>query len=199
MSDNNPLFFIKIIILETGPFIDRSVLVDDNLYIKAFDNKNATTPISRISINDTRQVETIIYGVDTFSPVLQTISSQIEYSINNHVKLAIRELESAIKLVDGDLDLNIDDLHCSSESSIISFNFLFGQLKNLTNSKSRRRYSILTQVFCLKIHGISPACYRLIQSSNCLNLPHERNLISIKNILGIEGDYFRILKETFQI
>ena len=42
MSDNNPLFFIKIIILETGPFIDRSVLVDDNLYIKAFDNKNAT-------------------------------------------------------------------------------------------------------------------------------------------------------------
>ena len=85
VSDNNPLFFIKIIILETGPFIDRSVLVDDNLYIKAFDNKNATIPISRISINDTRQVETIIYEVDTFSPVLQTNSSQIEYSINNHV------------------------------------------------------------------------------------------------------------------
>ena len=53
----------------------------------------------------------------------------------------------------------------------------------------------MTQVFCLKIHGISPACYRLIQSSNCLILPHERNLISIKNILGIEGDYFQILKE----
>ena len=147
-------------------------------------------------INDTRQVETIIYEVDTFSPVLQTNSSQIEYSINNRVKLAIRELESAIKLVDGDsLDLNIDDLHCSSESLNISFNFLVGQLRNLINSKSRRRYSILTQVFCLKIHGISPACYRLIQSSNCLILPHERNLISIKNILGIEGDYFQILKE----
>ena len=56
VSDNNPLFFIKIIILETGPFIDRSVLVDDNLYIKAFDNKNATIPISRISINDTRKL-----------------------------------------------------------------------------------------------------------------------------------------------
>ena len=27
---------------------------------------------------------------------------------------------------------------------------------------------IITQVFCLKIHGISPACYRLIQGSNCL-------------------------------
>ena len=52
----------------------------------------------------------------------------------------------------------------------------------------------MTQVFCLKIHGISPAC-RLIQSSNCLILPHEINLISIKNILGIEGDFFQILKE----
>ena len=81
VSDNNPLFFIKITILETGPFIDRSVLVDDNLYIKAFDNKNATIPISRISVNDTRQVETIIYEVDTFSPVLQTNSSQIEYDL----------------------------------------------------------------------------------------------------------------------
>ena len=30
VSDNNPLFFIKIIILETGSFIDRSLLVDDN-------------------------------------------------------------------------------------------------------------------------------------------------------------------------
>ena len=99
-------------------------------------------------------------------------------------------------LVDGDsLDLNIDNLYCSSESLNISFNFLVGQLRNLINSKSRRRYSILTQVFSLKIHGISPACYRLIQSSTCLILPHERNLISIKNILGIEVDYFQILKE----
>ena len=95
VSDNNPLFFIKIIILETGPFIDRSVLVNNDLYIQAFDNKNFTIPISRISINDTRQVETILDEVDTFSPVLQTTSSQAECSINNHVKLAIQELESA--------------------------------------------------------------------------------------------------------
>ena len=36
---------------------------------------------------------------------------------------------------------------------------------------------VLTQVFSLKIHGLSPACYRNRQSSNCLILPHERNLI----------------------
>ena len=196
VSNNTPLFFIKIVILETGPFIDRSVLVNDDLYIKAFDNKNVTIPISRIFINDTRQVETILDEVDTFSLLLQTINSQTECSINNHIKLAIHELESAINLVDGDsIDLDIDGLHCSSESLSISFHFLVGQLRNLINAKSRRRYNILTQVFSLKIHGISPACYRLIQSSNCLILPHERNLIGIKNTLGIEGDYFQILKE----
>ena len=56
VSDNAPLFFIKIIILKTGTSIDRSLLVNDNLYIKAFDNRNVTIPISRIFINDTRQV-----------------------------------------------------------------------------------------------------------------------------------------------
>ena len=166
------------------------------MYIKAFDNKNVTIPISRIFINDIRQVETILDEVDTFSLLLQTNNSQTECSINNHIKLAIYELETATKLVESDsIDLDMDDLHCSSESLSISFHFLVGQLRNLITAKSRRRYNILTQVFSLKIHGMSPACYRLIQSSNCLILPHERNFIGIKNTLGIEGDYFQIIKE----
>ena len=49
--------------------------------------------------------------------------------------------------------------------------------------------------YCIKIHGISPACYRLIQSSSCLILPHERNLIAIKNTLGIEGEYSKVFRE----
>ena len=72
---------------------------------------------------------------------------------------------------------------------------MIGQLTNLLTNKNNRRYNILTQVFSLKIHGISPACYRLIQSSSCLILPHERNLIAIKNTLGIEGEYFKVLRE----
>ena len=67
---------------------------------------------------------------------------------------------------------SIDELHYNSESLSISLHFLVGQIRNLINYKSRRRYNILTQVFSLKIHGISPACSRLIQSSNCLILPH---------------------------
>ena len=48
--------------------------------------------------------------------------------------------------------------------------------------------------FYIKVHGISPACFRLIQSSNCLNLPHERNLLIIKNSIGFESEYLCVLK-----
>ena len=47
----------------------------------------------------------------------------------------------------------------------------------------------------IKVHGISPACFRLIQSSNCLNLPHERDLLKIKNPTGLESEYLSVLKE----
>ena len=62
--------------------------------------------------------------------------------------------------------------------------------------KHARRYSILTQVFCLKIHVVSPACYRLIQASNCVILPHERELLNIKNSIGLESEYTKIPAEA---
>ena len=145
VSNDNPLILIKIAILETGPIIDRSVLVNDDLYIQAFDNKNVTIPISRISINDTRQVETILDEVEKFSPLIQPNSSRSECSINTHVNLAISELESAITDVEGDpIYLDIDELHFNNESLSISFHFIVRQLRNLISSKRRRRYNILT-------------------------------------------------------
>ena len=61
--------------------------------------------------------------------------------------------------------------------------------------KHRRCYRITTQAFALKVHGISPACFRLIQFSNCLNLLHERNLLITKNYIGLESEYLSVLKE----
>ena len=80
----------------------------------------------------------------------------------------------------------------------IRLKFLLDQVKYLIIDKHGRRYNILTQVFGLRIqiHGISPACYRLIQSSNCLILPHGRNLLKIKNSIGLESEYTKILKEV---
>ena len=195
ISENNPLFFMKIVISESGPIIERSVSVDNDLFIKAFDNKNLSILLSRISIDDTRQIESLLDEVDKFSPIIETVSSSTELSINNLINIAIRQLESAIGLLEGDsLDLDNDD-SSNSESLKLSLHFFIGQLTNLTNSKNNRRYNILTQVFSLKIYGIAPACYRFIHASNCLALPHERKLLAIKNTLGIGGEYFQILKE----
>ena len=49
--------------------------------------------------------------------------------------------------------------------------------------------------FSLKVHGISPACLRLIQSSNCLTLPHEPNLLKIINSIGLESECLSVFKE----
>ena len=108
VSDNNPLYFIKLIISETGPFIHRFVLVNDDLFIQAFDNKHLTIPLSRISINDTRHVEAILDEVDNISLVLPTNSSQTECSTvespnNGHVgdmaSVRCRELSASRRLV----------------------------------------------------------------------------------------------------
>ena len=196
-SEDNYLHFLKILITDSGPIIERSVLIDHDLFIKAFGINNIPICISRISINDTRQIESSLYEVDNFSTPTHSEHTSTEHSINNYVKLAINELENAINLVECDtLDLDVtDDLFTCTESIKFLLYFIVGQLTNLNHSENNRRYDILTQVFSLKIHGLSPACYRNIQSSNCLILPHERNLLHIKNTLGIDGDYFRILKE----
>ena len=89
----------------------------------------------------------------------------------------------------------MSDFEPEDDSLIMRLNFLLDQLKYLIVDKHARRYSILTQVFCLKIYGISPACYSLIQSSNCIILPHERNLLKIKNSIGLESEYTKILRE----
>ena len=83
-----------------------------------------------------------------------------------------------------------------SDSMKIRLHFLIDQLRYLMTEKHGRRYKILTQVFALKLHGISPAGYRLILSSDCLFLPHERNILRMKNSIGLENEYINVLKET---
>ena len=116
--------------------------------------------------------------------------------------MAINNLEHAIKLIehnddDDDDDDELDPVQTETvqNSPKIGIHFLLNQLKCLIAPKFGRRYSIITQVFALKIHSISPACFRLVQSSNCLILPHERNLLKIKNSIGLENEYFSVMKE----
>ena len=68
------------------------------------------------------------------------------------MKYAINQLDV---IDDDDVACNLETE--SSSSLKIRLNFLLDQLKYLITKKHHRRYNILTQVFALKVYGISPA------------------------------------------
>ena len=140
-------------------------------------------------------------GIETFcrSPC-NTNSKSIQCSVKQHVENAILELENAIGIIEQtDKEIELDETRIENLSPKIGHEFLLDQLKYLIVPKHRRRYSITTQVFALKVHGISPACFRLIQFSNCLNLPHGRNLLKIKNSIDLESEYLSVLLKEFSL
>ena len=143
-----------------------------------------------------RLLEKIIQEVEMFEMAKITSVSSSVNPVKKHVENAIMEISSAInKLEPSNNSLTEYETGRNTDSTRIRLNCLLDQLKYLILDKYSRRFSILTQVFCLKIQGISPASYRLIQSSNCLILPHERNLLRIRNSIGLHSEYTKIIKE----
>ena len=152
------------------PSIERSLFIDENLNMKAFHSEKHRIPLSLMTINDVRQIETMLHEIDCFT-VSQIPTISKNSIVEGHVHCAIKEIGSAINFVEED-ESNCPEIN-DDQSMKIRLYFLMDQLKYLITEKFHRRYNILTQVFALKIHGLSPACYRLIQSSSCLILPHD--------------------------
>ena len=167
--------------------------INQYLAIEALYKQKHSIQLSCSVVNDMRKLENIIQEIDSFE--VPENSSTTDSSVKKHVEKAIIEIETAIDILDSS-DPKVDFETENQDSICISLNFLLAQLKYLITEKHARRYNLLTQVFSLKVHGISPACYRLIHGSNCLFLPQERNLLRIKNSIGLESCYIKILKET---
>ena len=83
ISQNDPIFFMKIVISDSRPIIERSISIDDELFVKAFDYLHNPILLSRISINDTRQIESLLNEVDKYSPIFEPDYSSSQISINN--------------------------------------------------------------------------------------------------------------------
>ena len=191
----NSFYFLKIVLLANIPSIERTLIIDHDLNAKALYMEKHPIQLSTRVINDIRQIETLIDEVNCYSlPQNLNITS---ITMKNYVEHAISDIGCAITQLD-DLGQNsLSETGMEDSSSMkIRLHFLLDQLSYLITDKYSRRYSIITQVFALKLHGISPAGYRLILSSNCLILPHERNILKIKNSNGLENEYFNVLKET---
>ena len=188
------ILFLKINLCNEIPTVERSIVVDENLFCRALYKGTNKINLASNSLFDIRVLENMIHEVDTFETNENECTNTSMTSLIRHVENAIHSLTGAIDtldLTDYKLDFEIE-----KDSMRMRLNFLLNQLKYLIVDKHARRYNIITQVFCLKIHGISPACYRLIQGSNCLIFPHERNLLKIKNSIGLESEYTKILGEV---
>ena len=169
--DTDTLFFLKINMLNNQPRIQCSLVIDKGLLLNAFDQHKCQIYLSLHIIDDIRQIEALLVEIETFcrSPCY-TNSKSIQCSVKQHVENAILELENAIGIIEQtDKEIELDESRIENLSPKIGYEFLLDQLKYLIVPKDRRRYSITTQVFALKVHDISPACFRLIQFSSCLN------------------------------
>ena len=168
--------------------IESSIIIDKKSQSKAFYKETNKIQLSCHSLTDIRSLENIIHKVESFEI----------YKNENVIPHPPLGFNKWITLFMISLMLLKHQTWLISNPRIIlwkSVLIFVDQLKYLIVDKHARRYNILTLVFCLKIHGISPACYRLIQASNCVILPHESKLLIIKNNIGLESEYTKILAE----
>ena len=161
---------------------------------KAFYKQTNRIRLNYHVVRDIKSLVNIFHEVDIFEINQNEQVNSSSTAIKYHIENAVHNITSAIDLLE---PKNLEvDFEMEKETVRIRLNLLLDQLKYLIIDKHGRRYSILIQVFSLKVHNIFPACYRLIQGSSCLVLPHERNLLNKKNRIGLESQYTKILREV---
>ena len=74
--------------------------------------------------------------------------------------------------------------------------FVINQLENLLVPKNHRRYNLITLVLALKCQLISPACYRYLQSLDCVSLPHHSTLQRLYSNIGLDSEFTRFLQQS---
>ena len=142
-------------------------------------------PLSVNSINDIRQIESILHEIS-----LRSISESDSDSHSYHIPLAKKHINNVIN------DLALNDRPTCNSSDLAKLQFILCQLDNIFISKNRRRYNIITQIMCIKTHLISPACYIYLQSLECITLPHVHTLDKLYSSFGLENDFCTYLTQA---
>ena len=92
--------------------------------------------------------------------------------------------------------LLLNNEHNNETSELARLHFILGQLENTFIPKNRRRYNIITQIMAVKTHLISPACYKYLQSLNCISLPHVHTLDKLYASFGLENYFCTYLRHA---
>ena len=130
---------------------------------------NLSIPLTLDVLSDIRQIEEIIQETEDYCihDTNSTRPDQLVFFILMK-PLSTLILRRKFFLTDGSPE---------TASYVTQLQFIECQLDNILKHKFRRRYNALTQVMALKSHLISPACYRYLQSLECLSIPHPKTLL----------------------
>ena len=182
--DENNVTFVLAIMAERNISVDLYLEINAYLSTSAyFNGQSISVPIA--TINDIRQIESI----------LQELA--LEYDSNSKNSKQSTHLargKEHIKEVINDLLHNIEQNSDSSE--LARLQFILCQLENTCIPKNRRRYNIITQSMAIKTHLISPACYKYLQSLNCISLPHVHTLEKLYASFGLENYFCTYLRHA---
>ena len=120
-SLSSSLDFCRITVIDCEPTIEKSVVIDQDLFVKAFYRQIPMTT-SLLAVNDTRQIESLLEEVDKYTYVIKTPTQYpMPMKVNTPVQNAIRELENAISLAECDsLDIDLDTNNSHDSSHILS-------------------------------------------------------------------------------
>ena len=122
-TGQDSLFFLKIVILTNLPTIDRTLIIDKFLNVKAFSKEQKQIPLSLNIINDTRQIEN---QIDSYSPPRNPETSTT--TVKTFVEQAVGDINCAIELINN-VDNNLMELDNSSLRTFL--NFILDQLNYL--------------------------------------------------------------------
>ena len=116
-------------------------------------------------------------------------------SFDHHIKEASNHLSVSITKLHSQLSDPLTDNDCKL-AYLSRLQFIQCQLDNVILHKKSRKYNVITQVKALKSHIMSPACYRNLQSLDCITLPHPKTLQRLYSKFGVENDYSTFLKKA---
>ena len=161
--------------------IESYLRIDDLCITRAFVH-NTQIPFSISKLVDVLQVFQLIeevskYYSDSVGLAVRSATTHLSYAINQ-----IEENEEESSTVESDLLPRLTFIHC--------------QLENVLVPKTRRKYNVVTTILSLKCELISPAAYRVLQSLDCISLPHHSTLRRLSENIGLANDFISHLKQS---
>ena len=184
------IYFIKPRILDSVPTIEYSLTINESLVVSAFaHSKQVTLPLNTIS--DVRQIEDLLEILENIEEVSDRLTQQ--QLISN----ATNQLRIALSNLDSTSTPTVSESTNQVQRNILPhLQFIINQLENLLVLKNHRRYNLITLVLALKCQLISPACYRYLQSLDCISLPHHSTLQRLYSNIGLDSEFTCFLQQS---